>query len=120
MDIHVPPSLLQFEPLLDGLEIVVQAAAKAARRKYRAYKRRKSYAALKPGADTPYWNELARACEQCLPRYGDKARLARMLGLPRQRVHQLLVAKTACADAERTLQLLVWLMARRRGFDRSF
>jgi hypothetical protein len=36
------------------------------------------------------------------------ARLARILGVPRQRVDQYLGAKAAGPDAERTLLLLAW------------
>jgi hypothetical protein len=72
---------------------------------------------MRPGPDTPLWNELARACAGRLAKYGDKAKLARVLGVSRQRLHVLLVARTACADAERTLQLLAWLNARRQGRD---
>ena len=71
--------------------------------------------ALRPGPDTPVWNELVRQAVPYLRKRGDKVRLARMLGLPRQRLHQLLVAKTACADAERTLLLLAWVHAKRAG-----
>lgn len=99
------------------LESAVGETAKVARRKYRESRRKRIGAALAPGPQTPLWNELARACEQQLSRYGEKARLARILGVSRQRVHLLLVAKSACADAERTLQLMAWLAARRRGAD---
>jgi hypothetical protein len=71
--------------------------------------------ALRPGPDTPVWNELVRQAAPYLRKRGDKIRLARLLGLPRQRLHQLLVAKTACADAERTLLLLAWVQAKRAG-----
>lgn len=114
-----PMARLQyFEPLIDLLDLAVKAASDAARKKYRERKRRPRdgrYAALQPGPDTPLWNELARECELHLTRYGSKANLGRLLGVPRQRIHQLLVAKTACPDAERTLQLLGWLLARRKG-----
>jgi hypothetical protein len=50
-----------------------------------------------------------------LRKRGDKVKLARLLNLPRQRIHQLFVARTACADAERTLLLLAWLQAKREG-----
>lgn len=73
--------------------------------------------ALKPGPDTPVWNELVRQAAPYLRKRGDKVRLARMLGLPRQRLHQLLVAKTACADAERTLLLLAWVRSKRAGHE---
>ncbi len=110
--------LHDFEPLVELLDLAVKTASDAARKKYRERKRRSRdgrYAALQPGPDTPLWNELARECERHLTRYGSKANLGRLLHVPRQRIHQLLVAKTACADAERTLQLLGWLLARRRG-----
>lgn len=110
--------LHDFEPLVELLDLAVKTASDAARKKYRERKRRSRdgrYAALQPGPDTPLWNELARECERHLTRYGSKANLGRLLHVPRQRIHQLLVAKTACADAERTLQLLAWLLARRRA-----
>jgi hypothetical protein len=67
------------------------------------------------GSCTPLWNELAEAVARRLRHRRDKARLARYLGVSRQRLHLLLVARTAYPDAERTLRLLVWLQARRRG-----
>jgi len=70
-------------------------------------------AALAPGPHTPLWNELVRAVRGELTRRGDKAALARFLGVSRQRLHLLIVAESACADAERTLLLLSWLAARR-------
>jgi len=80
-------------------------------------RRRRRGWTLKPGPDTPVWNELARAAAPYLRKRGDQVRLARLLGLPRQRVHQMLVSRTACADAERTLLLLAWVQARRAGRD---
>ena len=98
-------------------EVIVAAAEATARATRRLTLRRRHgrYRALRPGPDTPLWNELAEAAAKLLRRRGDQAQLARILGLPRQRVHLLLVAKTACPDAERTLLLLYWLAARRRG-----
>jgi hypothetical protein len=118
MQQRLPGRLDDFAPLLDLLDAAVKAASEAARKKYRERKRRPrngSYAALQPGPDTPLWNALAQECEKHLGRYGSKANLGRLLGVPRQRIHQLLVAKSACADAERTLQLLGWVIARRQG-----
>ncbi len=63
------------------------------------------------------WNELAKAVRAQLTRYGDKARLGRLLGLPRQRVHELLLYRRHMPDAERTLLLLAWLSARHQGRD---
>ena len=73
------------------------------------------FTVLRPGPDTPVWNELVRHAAPYLRKRGDKVRLARLLGISRQRLHQLLVGRTACADAERTLLLLAWVHARRSG-----
>jgi hypothetical protein len=70
---------------------------------------------LRPGLDTPLWNELAAEVRARLTRYGDQAKLGRLLGLPRQRMHELLHAQRHLPDAERTLLLLAWLHARRQG-----
>jgi hypothetical protein len=99
------------------LVVAAEATARAARRNYRARRRSPRGNVLRPGPETPLWNELAREVAAQLTRYGEKAKLARLLGIPRQRLHVLLVAKNACPDAERALQLLVWLQARRRGID---
>jgi hypothetical protein len=48
-------------------------------------------------------------------RYGDQANLGRILGLPRQRVNAFITGGGQMPDAERTLQLLAWLMAAQRG-----
>ncbi|HUR58676.1 MAG TPA: hypothetical protein VM029_13270 [Opitutaceae bacterium] len=70
---------------------------------------------MKPGVETPLWNALAAAIEAQLKRRGERVRLARVLGWPRQRVTEMLRARSLQPDAERTLLLLVWLNARRRG-----
>ena len=113
---HIP--IAQLNQLLNATDILVtgaQVAAKVARRKYREATRLRRGSALHPGLNTPLWNELAKAAEKLLTRYGEKANLARYIGVPRQRIHLLLVAKTACPDAERALQLLAWVNARRAG-----
>jgi hypothetical protein len=73
------------------------------------------FTTLRPGPGTPVWNELVRHAAPYLRKRGDKVRLARLLGLSRQRLHQLLVERSACADAERTLLLVAWVHARRAG-----
>ena len=90
------------------------AASRAAdaRRRRRAPKRGLT---LQPGPDTPLWNELVRQVRPHLRRRGSKAQLARLLGLPRQRLHVCLKAERGCLDAERTLLLLAWLYARQQG-----
>jgi hypothetical protein len=115
---HIPTA--QLNQLLSAADILVtgaQDAAKSARRKNREAKRLRRGSVLHPGPDTPLWNELATTTQKLLKRRGEKAKLARYLGVPRQRIHLLLVAKTACPDAERALQLLAWVSARRAGRD---
>jgi hypothetical protein len=103
------PRLRLLDPLANALAAIAEAAARSAKQTARRSRPPRGYATLRPGADTPLWNELARVSAQQLTRRGDKARLARLLGVSRQRVHLLLVAKSACPDAERALQLLAWL-----------
>lgn len=106
-----------------GLELAValmEAAFKSAQlaaKNYQRSRRPRQGETLKPGVDTPLWNELATAVEGRLTRYGEKARLARVLGLPRQRVYEMLRARRHLPDAERTLLLLAWLHARNSGRD---
>ena len=70
---------------------------------------------LRPGRDTPLWNELVRQVRPHLRKYGAKAQLARLLGLPRQRLQDCLKAGSASLDAERTLRLIGWLGFFQRG-----
>ena len=72
---------------------------------------------LRPGPETPIWNELVKLAHPHLRKRGTKAALARALGVPRQRLHDYLKASTACPDAERTLLLLCWTAARSQGRD---
>jgi hypothetical protein len=70
---------------------------------------------LRPGSETPIWNELARQTRPYLRKRGEKVKLARVLGVPRQRLNEYLHARTACPDAERALLLLCWLSCRQQG-----
>jgi len=71
---------------------------------------------LRPGSETPLWNQLVKTVRPLLKQRGAKALLARELGLPRQRVHEFLVGRTAQPGAERALFLLAWAARRwRRG-----
>ncbi|HWA87549.1 MAG TPA: hypothetical protein VG710_15070 [Opitutus sp.] len=112
------PRLRAIEPLAVALDSAASAAVRAGKKAVRRPHRRAG-GTLTPGVETPLWNELAAECAAHLAKRGDKVGLARVLGLPRQRVHQLLVARSACPDAERTLQLLVWLSQQRPGRDSS-
>ena len=122
MSILLPPPQLP-APLAIPLELALSLAEAAVasirqRIKRTARERRpRRGLTIKPGAATPLWNELAAAVRVQLGRRGEKTKLARVLGLPRQRVHEFLRERNALPDAERTLLLLVWLQARREGRD---
>lgn len=104
-------------PLVEIVELLVAAAeaAVAAQRATRAaearrrHRPRKRGLTLRPGTNTPLWNELVRQMQPHLRRRGSKAQLARLLGLHRQRLHECLRAGSASLDAERTLLLVGWL-----------
>ncbi|MBI5767215.1 MAG: hypothetical protein HZA93_05420 [Verrucomicrobia bacterium] len=118
---HLPVRLPAQLDIPAGLAVaLMEAAAKSIRASLqsavRAHRPRRGET-LKPGAATPLWNELAAATRAQLSRRGEKSRLARILGLPRQRLHDMLRARRQLPDAERTLLLLVWLQTRSEGHD---
>jgi hypothetical protein len=96
----------------EGLVELARAAARRAQKRKTSGRRICRWQCLRPGADTPLWNALAGAVEAHLRKRGAKSRLARLLGVSRQRLHLLIVAKTAYPDAERALLLQLWLQAR--------
>jgi hypothetical protein len=108
----------RIDRLMPVANIVMAAAegtARIAHKTWKEHTRRRRGATLRPGFATPLWNELARTVRRHLTRYGDQARLARLLGLHRQTVHRYLTARTAGPDAERTLLLLWWLQSESRS-----
>ena len=99
-------------------ELILEAAARTARHASRAFRisrRARRGATLRPGRDPPLWNELCDQLRPHLTKYGQQANLARLLGLPRQQVNAYVTGGSRMPDAERTLQLLVWLRAVRHG-----
>jgi hypothetical protein len=117
MKLPSPARMQQLLPLVELLILAAEESAKAARAAYKERKRRRRGATLRPGAETPLWNELVAAAREQLSGHGAKARLARILGVPRQRVYQYFKDSSAWPDAERTLLLLAWVQARRNGRD---
>lgn len=107
----------RLRPYVEIIEWLTDAAAESARRTAGKLKRRppKRGLTLQPGADTPLWNELVKQVTPLLRKRGSKVHLARILGVPKQRLHVCLKARTGCLDAERTLLLTAWLCARRQG-----
>lgn len=104
------------EAALDLFDAAVRAARAAARKKrLRAARAAQRGWQLRPGRETPLWNELMRRVGGRMRRHGDQAHLARLLGLPRQRLNRCLTGKAAMLDAERTLLLVGWLVAQSEG-----
>lgn len=100
------------ELLADAAKEIAKQSAKA----FRLEKRRDgSGKTLRPGKDTPLWNALLAELQPHLKKHGAQAQLARLLGLDRQAVHAFAKGRTRMPDAERTLQLIAWLMAAREG-----
>jgi len=73
----------------------------------------------RPGADSPLWNALAAELRDAIRPHGTKARLARYLGVPKQRLHDFLKGGSRLPDAELTLRMLHWLAEQRAGRDPS-
>jgi hypothetical protein len=76
-------------------------------------------APVRPGKDTPLWNALVAEVRPHLRRHGTQVNLGRLLGLDRQTIHTYFITRTRMPDAERTLQLLTWLIAVRKGLPSS-
>lgn len=111
----VPVQLRSVAVLVDLLgelgSLAVEQAQLAAQRRKDARRPRKG-ATLRPGADTPLWNTVVEKLRPHLRVRGAKANLARVLELPRQRVHDYVVSGTQMPDAERMIHILLWLASR--------
>ncbi len=116
MNQKLPPQLRLHGALALALFNAAVATAQATSRAVAAAQRPQDYGCtLRPGPQTPLWNELVRFAMPHLRRRGTKTNLARLLGVPRQRLQDFLNKRTAAPDAERTLLLLCWVAARIEG-----
>lgn len=114
----IAPFPKSFEVPLKLGELIAEAAAvmaAAAPKEVRSHGRRRGGKTLRPGPETPLWNELRAQLRPLIVKHGEQAQLARILGLPRQRVNDFVTGGGKMPDAERTLQLLAWLMAAKHG-----
>jgi hypothetical protein len=113
-----PPAL---QPWLLLGELIFKAAEVAADRAAKAFKssRNKTGCSRHPGHASPLWNICATQLKNELAAYGSKARLARYLGIPRQRLQDFLHDRSRLPDAEIALRLLHWLSEKRNGRDLS-
>ena len=103
------------------LEAIFEAALEMIKQPSKAFhiepkrRTRRGGGTLRPGKETPLWNVLRMELRPHLRKYGNQANLGRLLGLPRQRINAFVTGGGQMPDAERTLQLLAWLIAVRRG-----
>lgn len=106
---------------LDIAGLLAEAAEAGAKRAAKALRprRRGAFKTRRPGADTPLWNECALLLRAELKPYGAKVRLARYLGIPKQRLNDYLTGRSRLPDAELALQMLHWLAQKRAGRDLS-
>src|SRR5688572_24379373 len=105
LDIQAELIILLAEAAVEGVRALRAARAKAAR--LRPDRPPRPGDTLKPGYDTPLWNALAQSVAAQFRRRGERVRLARILGLPRQRVTEMLRTRRLMPDGERTLTLLL-------------
>ena len=97
------------------LEIAARELTKAAlKRRDRRKPRSGRGSTLRPGAETQLWNTMVSLVKPHLSRRGDRAIMAKELGLHRARIGEYFDAKSAMPDAERTLQTLIWLAQKQR------
>ena len=113
-EVRLNTMLRRMEPFF----MLAEELARVARQTHRRLTRRPRGGTLRPGPGTPLWNALVHSVRPHLSRWGVKSRLARLLGVPPQRVHEYFVRRTAAPDAERTLELIRWLGSRRRPNER--
>lgn len=107
---YMPARLANLLAIADILESVAQELAKQHRKRIDARRPRiRRGATLRPSAETPLWNAVAAAVKPRLRKRGDRALLARELDVHRARIGEYFFDETAMPDAERALQLLLWL-----------
>lgn len=111
----------QLQLWLDIGGLLADAAEAGARRVQSAIRRPRSAVgqSRRPGPDTPMWNACVDELRSALQLRGAKARLARYLGIPKQRVTDFVRGRRRLPDAELALRLLHWLAEQRAGRDPS-
>ncbi|HVU24475.1 MAG TPA: hypothetical protein VHE13_10150 [Opitutus sp.] len=111
----------QLKLWLDIGGLLADAAEAGARRVQAAVRRPRGTAgqARRPGPDTPMWNACVLELRAALQMRGAKTRLARYLGIPKQRVTDFVRGRRRLPDAELALRMLHWLAEQRAGRDPS-
>src|SRR5260221_12685318 len=106
----IPLSAWPLEAVLGAISAQARASA---RRRMARRRAGRSGTTIRSGADTPLWNKLVDEVRPLLKPRGEKAQLARLLGVPRQSVNEYFVSRHRMPDAERVLLLQEWLRVRR-------
>lgn len=127
-----PKSLAPWIDLLGVLGAAAESAARdASRATFREIDRpgrskalpgagaRADAASVAEASATPMWDVLSAELDKALKTPGARARLARYLGVPRQRITDFTKGRRL-PDGETTLRLLHWLAAAQAGQDPSF
>jgi len=114
MPIH--PQLKLWMDLGGLLAEAAEAGAKQLAKQVKP-RRRGSFLTRRPGVETPMWNVCAALLREELKPYGSRARLARFLGIPKQRLSDFLKNGSRMPDAETLLRVLNWLAQKRVGRD---
>lgn len=113
MNPTIHPKLGPWIAILDTLELVSRQLAREARKRPDKRKpRSKRGATLRPSSETPLWNAVISMVKPHLRRRGDRALLAREPDVHRARIGEFFDRQSAMPDAERALQLLLWLSRR--------
>lgn len=108
----------KLRPFFGAAELLLSVSVVAYHRAQKKLRRRgPSGYGRRPGTDTPFWNILATEVRRAARPAGTKARLARYLGIPRQRMTEFLSSKRRLPDGEITLRLLHWLDCLKQGRD---
>lgn len=116
------PQSARLNALLDlvgSLFDAADAAQTAIRQAHRKRLPARTVPKRRPGDVTPMWNAVVTLLHTELAPYGSKARLARYLGVPRQRVTDFVRGHRRLPDAETALQILFFISERRLGHDPS-
>lgn len=110
MSPYIHPRLRGLLSVVGALEEVSRELAKEARKRIDERRPRpKRGATLKPSSETPLWNAIITLVKPQLSRRGARAVLARELNVHRARIGEYFDQQTAMPDAERALELLIWV-----------
>ena len=112
----IQPTIKLWLDLSGLLADAAETSAKQLRKKLGS-RRRSSCKTRHPGAETPLWNACVVLLRAELKPFGSKVRLARFLGIPKQRLNDFLTGRSRLPDAELMLQMLNWLAQKRAGRD---